>query len=193
MASSSTRSPRLMRPSATAVASARGTEAAEVLPCRATVETTFCGVDVQLLGRAVEDSLIGLVGHEPVDFRHGNARRLRRGLDRCRDIGHGVAEDLLALHAQIAGGLRGRRAAVHIKQVVQPAVGKQLGVEHAAIGGRRPRPRPALSTTAPAPSPNSTQVRRSFQSISRDMRLGADDQHRSRLAGAMKLSATASA
>src|SRR6267154_1573234 len=43
MASSITRSPRLMRPSAIATESASGIEAAEVLPCLATVLTTFSG------------------------------------------------------------------------------------------------------------------------------------------------------
>ena len=43
MASSMTRSPRLMRPSATAAVSANGIDAAEVLPCLSTVVTTFSG------------------------------------------------------------------------------------------------------------------------------------------------------
>src|SRR5262245_3812237 len=43
MASSITRSPRLMRPSATATDSASGIDAADVLPCLATVLTTFSG------------------------------------------------------------------------------------------------------------------------------------------------------
>src|SRR5437763_2740284 len=43
IASSMTRSPRLIRPSATAAVSASGIEAAEVLPCLATVVITLCG------------------------------------------------------------------------------------------------------------------------------------------------------
>ena len=49
IASSSTRSPFLMRPSATATESASGTEAADVLPCRSTVVTTFSLGDAELL------------------------------------------------------------------------------------------------------------------------------------------------
>src|SRR4051794_358016 len=41
IASSTTRSPRLIRPSLTAVSNASGTEAAEVLAWRSTVTTTF--------------------------------------------------------------------------------------------------------------------------------------------------------
>src|SRR5665213_2753905 len=44
-----------------------------------------------------------------------------------------MAEDFLALHAQMAGGLGGGRSAIDIQHVVQTAVGKQLGVEHALI------------------------------------------------------------
>src|ERR1041385_3204259 len=43
IASNNTRSPRLMRPSFTATSSASGIEAADVLPCRSTVVTTFSG------------------------------------------------------------------------------------------------------------------------------------------------------
>jgi len=43
MASNSTRSPFFTRPSLTATASASGIDAADVLPCRSTVNTTFCG------------------------------------------------------------------------------------------------------------------------------------------------------
>src|SRR4029078_1220624 len=43
IASRTTRSPRLIRPSLTAVSNASGTEAADVLACRSTVTTTFSG------------------------------------------------------------------------------------------------------------------------------------------------------
>ena len=64
----------------------------------------------------------------------GNAGGLGRGLDGGGDVGDGVAEDFLALHAQIAGRLGRGRPAIDIEQVVQPAVGEQLGVEHALVG-----------------------------------------------------------
>src|SRR5437016_12456396 len=44
--------PDLMRPSATAAQSASGIEAAEVLPWRSTVETTFCGAICSLCAEA---------------------------------------------------------------------------------------------------------------------------------------------
>src|ERR1700704_2036384 len=52
MASSSTRSPFFTRPSATATDNASGIDAAEVLPCRSTVSTTFCGAICSLCAEA---------------------------------------------------------------------------------------------------------------------------------------------
>src|SRR4029077_3307061 len=49
IASSMTRSPGLMRPSAMPTERASGIEAAEVLPCRSTVRTTFSGASPSFL------------------------------------------------------------------------------------------------------------------------------------------------
>src|SRR6202035_205223 len=62
MASSSTRSPFLTRPSATATDSARGIDAAEVLPCRSTVKTTFCGAICSLCAEASMIRLLAWCG-----------------------------------------------------------------------------------------------------------------------------------
>ena len=69
---------RLMRPSLTAVASASGTEAADVLPCSATVEIDLGGRDAQFTGGPVQNALVGLVRHEPVDVGDLQSRPLRR-------------------------------------------------------------------------------------------------------------------
>ena len=60
--------------------------------------------------------------------------RVGRSRDGGGDVGDGVAEDFLALHAQMAGGLGRGWAAIDIEHVVQPAVREQLGVEHALVG-----------------------------------------------------------
>ena len=52
------------------------------------------------------------------------------------DVGHHadrVAEDLLALHAQMADRARGGRAAIDVELVAVPAVGAQMRGEHAAV------------------------------------------------------------
>ena len=74
MASSSTRSPFLMRPSLTATLSASGIEAAEVLPCWSTVDDHLLRRDAELAGGVVDDALVGLVRHEPVDVGRGGSR-----------------------------------------------------------------------------------------------------------------------
>src|SRR3954447_12971049 len=62
IASSKTRLPFLMRPSATATASASGIDAADVLPWRSTVSTTFCGAICSLCAEASMMRLLAWCG-----------------------------------------------------------------------------------------------------------------------------------
>ena len=68
-ASISTRSPRLIRPSATAASRASGIEAAEVLAWRSMVRTTFSGGRPSFAPDAVDDPAVGLMRHQPIDIR----------------------------------------------------------------------------------------------------------------------------
>ncbi len=126
MASSMTRSPRLMRPSATAAVSASGIEAAEVLPCWSTVVTTFSGAMPSFLARIVDDALVGLVRHEPVDVVGGIAGGLEGVLDHVGDHRHGVLEHRAALHAQVPDGLGRGRSAIDIELGLVAAVRAQV-------------------------------------------------------------------
>ena len=150
-----------MRPSRTAVSSASGTEAAEVLACWSTVTITFSGGRPSL--RAVASRMRALAwcgttqstsaGVEPGGVEHLAQHR--------GEIDDGVAEHLRALHPQLADRAGGRGAAIDIEQVVVAPVGVEPGGEDAAAVLAVLAP---SSTTAPAPSPNSTQVVRSSQS-----------------------------
>ena len=61
-------------------------EAAEVLPCLASVMTILLGVDAELLGDAVENALVGLMRNVQVDLVGGIAGHHQRLLDHARDL-----------------------------------------------------------------------------------------------------------
>ena len=87
----------------------------------------------ELLSGRVDNPAIGLVGDQPVDFvgaDAGGRQRLARDL---RQIGHGVAEDLASLHSEVAGGLGGGDAAIHIERLVMAPVGAHADREHAPV------------------------------------------------------------
>ena len=152
--------PCLIRPSRTAASSASGTEAAEVLACWSTVTITLRRIEAELPRGGVEDALVGLVRHHPVDLVGLVAGGLEHLAEHVGEVDDRVAEHLLALHPQLADRAGGRDAAVDIEQVVVAAVGVEPGGEDA----RDRSASSAFSTTAPAPSPNRTQVVRSSQS-----------------------------
>ena len=104
MASSRTRWPGLMRPSPAASARASGIEAAEVLAWRSIGQHDLLRRQVQALAHAVDDAPVGLVRHQPVDLGGGDAVGRDGGVDRLGQLDHGMAEDLAALHAQMARG-----------------------------------------------------------------------------------------
>ena len=60
--------------------------------------------DAELMGRTVDNALIGLVRNEPIDVGCGVTRCLESIFDHVGDHRHGMAEDLAALHAQVADG-----------------------------------------------------------------------------------------
>ena len=165
-----TRSRRgLMRPSPTASSSASGIEAAEVLACRSTVTTICSGGRPSLRPIAVDDALVGLVRHQPVDVARRSARW--RPSASSTDLGqltHRLAEHLAAFHAQMAGGARSRTGR-HRHRGCRNG-GRRNADGSTGCRGRAacPAAAPPCSTTAPAPSPNSTQVPRSFQSRMRE-------------------------
>ena len=134
MASNITRSPFLMRPSAMPAQSASGIEAAEVLPCLSTVMTTLAGSMPSLMRRAVDDALVGLVRHEPVEVARGIAGRLEGVLDHIGDHRHRVLEHLPAFHAQMADRLRRGRPAIDIELDLVAAVRTQMRGQDAAVG-----------------------------------------------------------
>lgn len=93
-------------------------------------------VNAELVGGGVDDATIGLMRHEPVDIGASQPRLLEGVPDRLRQIDDGVAEDLLALHAQEADGLGRTRAAIDIELVLVAAIRADMGRQHAAIGER---------------------------------------------------------
>src|SRR5215207_10109342 len=83
------------------------------------VEDDLLGRDVQLGGHRVDDPAVGLVGDEEVDVVGGQPGALQGLRGRGAHAAHGVAVDLLALHAQHAG------LGVGVQQVGLLAVGAQ--------------------------------------------------------------------
>ena len=73
-----------------------------MLACSATVEITLFSSMPSRSADALEDALVGLVRDEPVDVGDLDAGVGGRGGDGLGDVDHGVAEHLVALHAQVA-------------------------------------------------------------------------------------------
>ena len=71
--------------------------------------------DAELLRGVVDDALVGLVRHEPVDIVGGVAGSLEGILDHVGDHSHGVLEDGAPFHAKVADSLRRGRTAIDIK------------------------------------------------------------------------------
>ena len=57
--------------------------------------------DLQLLRHVVDDALVGLVGHEPVDVLQTQAGLLQQGVDTVGHRLYGEAEDLLSVHVDV--------------------------------------------------------------------------------------------
>ena len=76
------------------------------------------------------------MGDDPVHIRSRKPGAVERAMGRLGQLFDRVAEDLLALHLQDAGGLGRRDATIDIEQVFELAVGMQVGGENAAIPRR---------------------------------------------------------
>src|SRR3977135_3029165 len=100
MASSSSKSPFLTRPSCTATHSASGIDAAEVLPCKSTVSTTFCGAICNLCAEASMIRL-WLVADVRTQMRRQNAS-VRRLAGLLLPIKHDGAGAIAEQHAGAA-------------------------------------------------------------------------------------------
>ena len=95
--------------------------------------TTFSGAMPSLWAECVDDALVGLVRHEPVDVGGGIAGGAERILDHVGDHRHRVLEHRSPFHAQVADGLRRGRPAIDVELGLVPAVGAQMRGQHAAI------------------------------------------------------------
>ncbi len=83
-------------------------------------------MNADLAGRGIQDALVGLMGHEPVDVGGGNIVGAEREVDGVGHIRDRMTEDFAAFHTQVAGRHRLRRAAVDVEQIVMAAVGEQM-------------------------------------------------------------------
>ena len=93
----------------------------------------FFRSDAELVRGTVDDALIGLVRHEPIDIGSGVARRLEGIFDDVGDHRHGVLEHLAALHAQMADCLGRRWPTIDIKLGLVAAVRPQMAGQDAPI------------------------------------------------------------
>src|SRR3546814_213212 len=86
------------------------------------------------LRRAVENALVGLMRHEPVDIGGSEPGRRQRFLDGVGDIDDGMAKDLPALHTHMAGGLRRGRATIDIELLLEASIRMEMRRQNASVG-----------------------------------------------------------
>ncbi len=138
-----TRSPGPRRPASAASASARGTEALEVLPVRSTTTATRSMGMPEPVGGRFDDAQVGLMGDEQRDVARaqlGPVEGVGGGVDRDA---HGSAEHLFALHDHVAAVGAGEK-------VVRAAVDPEVDGEQAVVVAR-PRARPRRRRRRRAP------------------------------------------
>ena len=139
IASIMTRSPGLIRPSSQRRGERERDRSRRGVAVQLNRLHHFFRRDAKFMRRGVDDPLVGLMRHEPVEVLRRQPG-VGEGVD--HHIGHLAdreAEDLLALHAHIAGGPGGGRAAIDIKLRFMPSVGAQPRGEDAAIRDWSPR------------------------------------------------------
>ena len=90
--------------------------------------------DAELMGRAVDDPLVGLVRYKPVDIGRAGAGGLEGVVDHVGDHRDRMLEHVAAFHAQMADGLGRGRSAVHIELALEAAVRAQVGGQNPAVG-----------------------------------------------------------
>ena len=71
--------------------------------------------------------------HDPVDILTGQPGLFQRGMGCFGELFYSVAENLLAMHAEFSRDA-GRDAAIDVKQILEAAIGMQVGRQQAAVG-----------------------------------------------------------
>src|SRR5262249_35577050 len=79
------------------------------------------------------DALVGLVRHEPSHVCRGVTGRRESIHNYIRDHGHRMPENFAALHAQMSGRSRRRRAAVDIELVLVTTVRAKMRGQNSTI------------------------------------------------------------
>src|SRR5262249_25831263 len=88
--------------------------------------------------RVIDDALVGLMRHEPIDIAGAVAGSFERVLD---DIGyhcHRVLEDSTAFHPQVADRLRRRWTAIHIELGLLAPIPAQVRCQNTTVFTRTP-------------------------------------------------------
>src|ERR1700693_1888464 len=85
---------------------------------------------------AVQDALVGLMWHKPVDIGGNIAGLGQRCPNHLADVGHCVTKYLRPIHADMTDGASRRGAAINIELVAVAAVLAQTGGED-GWGGER--------------------------------------------------------
>ena len=89
--------------------------------------------DAELVGGVIDDALVGLVRHEPVDVGSRGPGRTKGILDHVGDHRHGVLEHRAAFHAQEANRFGRGRPAIDIELGFVPAVRTKVRGEHTTV------------------------------------------------------------
>ena len=112
---------------------AKGIDAADVLACLSTVMMMRVFVEAKLSCCTVQDTLIGLMGNEPVDIGGLIASLVKRCADHLADLCHCVAKYFWTVHADMADGAGRGRAAIDIELVPIASVGAETGGQNAPV------------------------------------------------------------
>src|SRR3546814_12601722 len=83
----------------------------------------------QLLGGGVEDALVGLVRHDPIDLVGAVSGDGEHLVEDVRQVHDRMAKHFLALHAKLADRAGVGNAAIDIEENVMAALGGELGGE----------------------------------------------------------------
>ncbi len=161
MASKSTRSPRLIRRSATASQRAQRDRCRRRVAVAINCRRDFRRIDAELVGGAVDDALVSLMRHKPVHIVGCVSRCAECIFDGVRDHRNGVAKYPSRPSMRTCPTVcvaDGPPSTWKLGFRCRPSRARKA-VSSATHGHRRARRSScASSTTAPAPSPNSTQV-----------------------------------
>ena len=88
---------------------------------------------IEFAGGTVQNPLIGLVRHHPIDVAWSETVGSQGLLQHRRQIGDRMTEDFPPLHAQMPDRLAERRPAIHLQQRIKTSVRMQVCREDSAI------------------------------------------------------------